>query len=155
MKDRWTSEEYRNNVMPNLLKALKSEKRRKIMSQSGKKRAEEYPSTHMPFLKRIQSGVKTNIELRMFQLLLSLGIASEFNYKAGRYLIDFAIPAKKIAIECDGKYWHDSERQKGRDKNRDEFLSSHEWTVIRFSEEEILKNLESCFSSRVLNLLLG
>ena len=155
MKDRWTSEEYRNNVMPNLLKALKSEKRRELMSRAGKKRAEEYPSVHMPFLKRIQDGVKTNIELRMFQLLLSLGIMTEFNYKIGRYLIDFSILEKKIAIECDGKYWHNTERQKKSDKNKDEFLSLRGWIVIRFSEEEIFKNLESNFELRVLSLMLS
>ena len=70
---------------------------------------------------------------------------TEFNYKIGRYLIDFSILEKKIAIECDGKYWHNTERQKKSDKNKDEFLSLRGWIVIRFSEEEIFKNLESNF----------
>jgi len=54
------------------------------------------------------------------------------------FFVDFGLPEKKIAFECDGKYWHDKER----DSIRDEILKHQEWTVIRFDADKIRKNLK-------------
>lgn len=43
------------------------------------------------------------------------------------YFLDFADPFKKIAIECDGKEWHDAEK----DAKRDARLAEDGWTVYR------------------------
>lgn len=43
------------------------------------------------------------------------------------FFLDFANPFKKIAIECDGKQWHDKEK----DKRRDAHLYYAGWTVYR------------------------
>lgn len=43
------------------------------------------------------------------------------------YFLDFADPFKKIAIECDGKQWHDAER----DAKRDARVRAEGWTVYR------------------------
>lgn len=43
------------------------------------------------------------------------------------YFLDFADPFKQIAIECDGKEWHDAEK----DAKRDARLMEIGWTVYR------------------------
>ncbi|MGI4717229.1 MAG: endonuclease domain-containing protein [Janthinobacterium lividum] len=43
------------------------------------------------------------------------------------YFLDFADPFKKIAIECDGKQWHDAEK----DAKRDARLNAAGWIVYR------------------------
>lgn len=43
------------------------------------------------------------------------------------YFLDFADPFKKIAIECDGKQWHNAEK----DAKRDARLAEVGWTVYR------------------------
>ena len=45
------------------------------------------------------------------------------------YFLDFADPFKKIAIECDGKQWHDAEK----DAHRDARLADIGWTVYRIT----------------------
>ncbi len=75
-------------------------------------------------------------------------------YKVGPYRIDFAVivPGNglcleeiRIAIECDGAYFHDrTDKQAERDKRRDRMLTLNGWRVVRFSEAEIMKNPRSC-----------
>ena len=48
--------------------------------------------------------------------------------------LDVAIPELKINFEYDGKYWHNKNRN--RDKNRDLFLIKNGWKVIRFEYKE-------------------
>lgn len=48
------------------------------------------------------------------------------------YFIDFANPFLKIAIECDGKQWHDKEK----DAKRDARLQNIGWTVYRIPGHE-------------------
>lgn len=73
----------------------------------------------------------------------------------GPYTIDFAVivPAEvgfqkeeiKIAIECDGFYWHDrTKEQAERDKKRDRYLTIHGWRPMRFAESEIRRDPRAC-----------
>lgn len=58
------------------------------------------------------------------------------------YVLDFAFPDKKIAIECDGKKWHPKDNS--HDRKRDAFLRKKGWTILRFTELEITTDIESC-----------
>ena len=88
---------------------------------------------------KLRGFYKTNIEREMKNILDSLNInyASFFPIRGTKLELDFAIVDKKIAIECDGSYWH---RDKNRDRRRDYFLKSRGWTTIRFSDKDILEN---------------
>ena len=48
------------------------------------------------------------------------------------YFIDFGCPMLKIGIECDGKAWHDSER----DAVRDARLAEEGWNIFRIEGHE-------------------
>lgn len=69
------------------------------------------------------------------------------NFKLNResyWWVDFALPDKKIAIECDGEYWHSSPEAIIKDKFRQNGLESKGWTVLRFSGNEIRKSAHKC-----------
>lgn len=70
------------------------------------------------------------------------GIAYEREYPISRMRVDFAFPAAKLVVECDGwRYHHDA---KPRDMRRDNFLRSRGWRVMRFSGETIRKDVAGC-----------
>lgn len=62
-----------------------------------------------------------------------------------RYRLDLAIFCKtgQIDIECDQHQYHCG-RRRLYDRRRDRFLRRRGWTVLRFSEEDILSNAGEC-----------
>ena len=94
---------------------------------------------------------KNWLEERFGWILEQLNIKAEFQYRIkhgkdilGRdryYFVDFAIPENKIVIECDGTYWH---KNIEKDKIRQDRIENLGWTVLRFTEEEINKDLKGC-----------
>ncbi len=67
------------------------------------------------------------------------GLRFRRQHPIGRYIVDFYNHENKIAIEVDGDI-HD--KQKSYDKNRDEYLLACGYTVIRFTNDEIEKNID-------------
>ena len=59
----------------------------------------------------------------------------------GNYIVDFYCHAKDLVIEIDGEI-HDSAEAKENDKRRTEYLISLGLKVIRFSNEEVIENME-------------
>src|ERR1700686_943879 len=62
------------------------------------------------------------------QILKELGIVFVTEHPAKRWLIDFADPVRKIALEIDGKQ-HDLPKRKASDANKDDYLLSEGWEV--------------------------
>ncbi|TWU55200.1 endonuclease domain-containing protein [Rubripirellula reticaptiva] len=56
------------------------------------------------------------------------------------FFVDFACVAERLVVELDGEY-HDSVQQK--DLRRQEYLVGRGWTVIRFTNEEVLRDVDS------------
>lgn len=59
----------------------------------------------------------------------------------GNYIVDFCCPRAKLVIEVDGGQ-HFSETDICLDKIRDDYLRSHGLKVLRFTNIEVLKNLD-------------
>ena len=59
------------------------------------------------------------------------------------YKVDIANPKLKIAIEVDGNS-HNVLSRKAQDIKKENFLKSRGWTVLRFTNESIMKDLNSC-----------
>lgn len=72
------------------------------------------------------------IEDMVWHSIRCYGVPMYPQFPAGKYFLDFGDPIKKIAIECDGKEWHDRDR----DRERDTRLSQLGWTVYRISGRE-------------------
>lgn len=106
----------------------------------------------------------TTIELALRKALWSKGIRYRKNCKTLIGKPDIAITKYKIAVFCDSEYWHGFdwenrnqkiksnreywipkiERNMARDKEVSEALEAEGWTVIRFWERQIRKELDSC-----------
>lgn len=59
----------------------------------------------------------------------------------GDYIVDFYCPAAKLIVEIDGGQ-HYSEANIVKDEARDKFLSDLGFSVLRFSNSDVLKNFE-------------
>jgi very-short-patch-repair endonuclease len=57
----------------------------------------------------------------------------------GPYLADFACVAQRLVVELDGEY-HDATQKS--DLRRQQFIESQGWKVVRFSNEEVLRDVE-------------
>ena len=62
-----------------------------------------------------------------------------------RYVLDFYAPSVKLVIEVDGEV-HDNPSQKEYDQIREDFLKEHGLKVIRFRNEQVMKDIEFCKS---------
>ncbi len=51
------------------------------------------------------------------------------------------LQARNIDVECDGDKFHLDEKDVKRDKKRNNILESFGWSVLRFTTDEIQKNL--------------
>lgn len=58
----------------------------------------------------------------------------------GRYIVDFVAPAAKLVIEVDGRH---HERQRRADARRDRALEIAGYTVLRFTADEVLHELDA------------
>ena len=64
------------------------------------------------------------------------------------YRLDLAYPAHRVAVEYDGREFHDSPEQRARDAARRRWLREHGWTVIVVTKDDLASG-----SSRWLDLL--
>lgn len=62
-------------------------------------------------------------------------------YSMGEYILDFYCPLLKAAIELDGGQ-HAEDEQRNRDTIRTNYLQTHEITVLRFWNNDVLSNME-------------
>lgn len=60
----------------------------------------------------------------------------------GDYIVDFACVEKKLVIEIDGAY-HAEPRQAADDSLRSEWLEQRGYEVIRFSNKQVLQEIEN------------
>lgn len=83
----------------------------------------------------------TSIEVTVQQELASRNIQFQKHYPViGQP--DIAFLDKKIAIFCDGDYWHNRLEQVKRDTRVNEQLRNAGWLVLRYWEHEINANVE-------------
>src|ERR1700679_1966228 len=57
------------------------------------------------------------------------------------YIADFICMSAKIVIELDGES-HDFEERQNADQNRDAFFVSEGFQILRFTNEQVMSNLE-------------
>ncbi|MCB1811761.1 MAG: DUF559 domain-containing protein [Candidatus Competibacteraceae bacterium] len=70
----------------------------------------------------------------------------------GYYHIDIAFPDVRLAVECDGDYWHGTPEQRIKDSKKDAYLRRFGWQIIRLPEHKINSDLGSCVKSVLLSL---
>ncbi|MCW7551338.1 endonuclease domain-containing protein [Endozoicomonas gorgoniicola] len=79
-----------------------------------------------------------------------LGVKFRRQHGIGHYIVDFYCPEKRLVVELDGESHFITAEAKNRDTRRDLELRELGLTVMRFSNEDIMHNLEG-----VLAVVLG
>ena len=111
-------------------------------------------------LKSFRSSLRkrsTSAEAALWEMLKSKqldGRKFRRQYSIGSYIVDFCCPSEKLVIELDGDY-HGEYNKIQEDENRDKFIESLGFTVLRFEnrfvfrEPEYLKSeIRKVFSTR-------
>jgi very-short-patch-repair endonuclease len=96
----------------------------------------------------------SSIEYKMADAFNQIGLFPVAQHIIPPYSIDLAFIDQKIAVECDGDYWHNRESQKKSDKRKDAILASQGWKVLRLWEHEINSSPMDC-AKRVAAYLQG
>ncbi len=68
------------------------------------------------------------------------GLKFKRQHSIGNYIVDFYCYKTRLIIELDGSVHHEKEQRK-KDELRDENLREMNYTILRFRNEEIQKNL--------------
>lgn len=85
----------------------------------------------------------TEPERRLWVLVRNnrLGVKFRRQVPFGHYILDFFCFSAKLAVELDGRQ-HYTPEGKEYDRNRDAFLRMYGVNVLRFSNQEFMKNSE-------------
>lgn len=83
---------------------------------------------------------RTPSEIKLQAALEAHKVVVDPQRPAGPYFIDLAVPTHKLAIEVDGEY-HETEKQKEKDRVRENQLTAMKWRVIRFKNEDISRDV--------------
>lgn len=109
-------------------------------------------------LKQVLPTEDTSIEVSMQNALKERGLSFETHYPI-KGQPDIAFPDEKVAVFCDGCYWHGcpecNHEEMAEHKNDEDvttYLEERGWTVLRFWGHEIRENKDSCVN-RILTVL--
>lgn len=69
----------------------------------------------------------------------SYGLPMWPQFPVDKFFVDFGNPVKKVALECDGRDFHDAKK----DAERDAVLLSHGWRVLRVTGSQ-------CYGTRTM-----
>ena len=106
----------------------------------------------------------TKIEITLRKALWHKGIRYRKNVKVCSCRVDIAITKYKIAVFCDGEFWHGKYFKKGQVTTNTDYwnekicrnmerdfeilleLRDNGWIVLRFWSADIKKNLDRCIA---------
>ena len=82
---------------------------------------------------------QTEAESAFWQIAKSSGLGEKCRrqYIIGDYIVDFFFRKSMLIIEIDGGY-HDTEEQQEKDAIRQEWLEENGYTVLRFTNDQII-----------------
>lgn len=82
----------------------------------------------------------TSIEIAVQAVLDELKIEYIAQHPIGRYNADFFIQQLNLVLECDGTYWHSSEKDQAHDRKRDAWMMTRGYKIARLAEADINAN---------------
>jgi very-short-patch-repair endonuclease len=97
---------------------------------------------------------RTSIEVAVGSVLDELAIPYKPQVPIGRWTIaDFLLPGH-VVIQCDGDYWHGSQKVKNRDANQDLQLNFMGYLIIRLKEKDIRSNPKRCVARAIKTIAI-
>ena len=102
-----------------------------------------YNAPEIKYYRRILRNEPTPFEMKVWSFLKNkqLGVKFRRQHSIENYIVDFYCCEKKIAVEIDGDS-HFSELVIEYDKKRSDILKKHDICVIRFTNREVVENIE-------------
>ncbi len=105
---------------------------------------------NIPQLKSRRKELRQNLtppEKRLWLYLQGSQLGAKFRRQpsVGSYILDFYCPQYRLAIEIDGAF-HDSEQSHIYDNERTNFLAKSGITVLRFTNKDVMNNLDGVLS---------
>ena len=105
----------------------------------------DYNKSLKPIAKKLRQEM-TKSEACLWKYALSAKQMKGYTFNRqrpiGNYVADFVCKELKIVIELDG-ISHLFEEVQDKDKEKEDFLSGLGYTVLRFSDEEVLKDMRN------------
>ena len=105
----------------------------------------DYNKSLKPVAKKLRQEM-TKSEVCLWKYALSAKQMKGYTFNRqrpiGNYIADFVCKKLKIVIELDG-ISHLFEEVQEKDKEKEDFLSNLGYTVLRFSDEEVLKDMRN------------
>ena len=77
-----------------------------------------------------------------YDYLKRLPVKAHRQMVLGSYIVDFCIPVKKTVIEVDG-FQHGEPQNIAADRERDKWLASHGYRVLRYANRDIDQRFEA------------
>jgi|SRR5579859_208251 len=149
MKRRWQDPEYSSKMGHMTSLALKGRPKNKISVR--KQRAslrrrwridKKFRTRMLGIIGRCQRQRPNRPEKLMMYMLDSLQLKYIFQSPLFGFVPDFILESRKIVIEVDGLYWHSLPRARVRDKRKDLIFHRAGYTVLRFTDEEIMHHID-------------
>jgi very-short-patch-repair endonuclease len=101
----------------------------------------------------MRKNKQTSIEKAIQKEFDSLGLIYEIQYTGiPPWVIDFAFPDHRLAIEIDGVYWHSLKNVKEKDARKDKDLTNKGWQIIHFTGDEIRESTSNCVD-KIIHIL--
>ena len=86
----------------------------------------------------------TEAELRLWNALCAkrlMGLKFRRQVPIGPFIVDFACPDKRLIVEADGSQ-HGDDDTIDYDATRTSFLEASGWTILRFWNDDVLKDTD-------------
>ncbi|MEF2071698.1 endonuclease domain-containing protein [Consotaella aegiceratis] len=90
----------------------------------------------------------TDAELQLWNALRAhrlMGLGFRRQMPIARFIVDFTCPEHRLIIEIDGSQ-HGREAEMDRDRRRTERLAAHGWRVVRFWNDDVLRDIDGVCS---------
>lgn len=88
--------------------------------------------------------VMTDAELKLWNAVRAnrlIDLSFRRQVPIGRYIVDFTCSEHRIIVEVDGAQHNDPDVIR-YDQNRTAFLQNLGWTVLRFTNDDVIKDIE-------------
>ncbi|MER8860850.1 endonuclease domain-containing protein [Mesorhizobium sp. M0757] len=106
---------------------------------------------------RSMRKVMTDAELKLWNELRAhrlMGLGFRRQFPIAGYIVDFACPEKKLTVEVDGSQ-HAEADSAARDGARTTRLEEDGWTVLRFWNDDVLRDIDNVCQHIVIAAGLG
>ncbi|OHV86928.1 endonuclease domain-containing protein [Mesorhizobium sp. ORS 3428] len=87
----------------------------------------------------------TDAELKLWNELRAhrlMGMSFRRQVPIGPYIVDFACSGHRIIVEVDGSQHADAEHSQ-RDEARSAYLSASGWTILRFWNHDVIRDIDN------------